>query len=42
MMEQAKFIYPPLKNSFKKQIIVTEDQGEKQTKALESLSLSIG
>ena len=36
-IEQAKFTYSPLGKAFEKQIKTNEDQGEKQTKALEDL-----
>ena len=35
MIGQAKFTYSPLSKTFEKQIKTTEDQGEKQIKALE-------
>ena len=35
--EQAKFTYSPLEKAFEKQIKTFEDQGRKQTDALESL-----
>ena len=34
MLEQAKFIYSPLGKTFEKQIKTSEDQGEKQIKAI--------
>ena len=37
IIEQAKFTYSPLGKAFEKQIKTNEDQGEKQTKALEDL-----
>ena len=37
IIEQAKFTYSPLGNSFEKQIKTTEDQGQKQVKALVDL-----
>ena len=37
IIEQAKFIYSPLGKAFEKQIKTIEDQGQKQTDALESL-----
>ena len=37
MIEQAKFAYSPFGKHFKKQTKATEDQGEKQIKALEYL-----
>ena len=39
VIEQAKFTYSPLGNTFEKQIETIEDQGEKQAKALEDLKL---
>ena len=36
MIEQAKFNYSPLGKTFKKQIKTTEDQGEKQAKAIQN------
>ena len=39
IIEQAKFTYSPLGNTFEKQIETIEDQGEKQVKALEDLKL---
>ena len=35
IIEQAKFTYSPLGRAFEKQVKTIEDQGEKQTKALE-------
>ena len=35
MIEQAKFAYSPLGNTFEKQTKTIEDQGKKQIKALE-------
>ena len=40
MIEQAKFTYSPLGKAFRKQIKTIKDQGEKQTKNLESLNFS--
>ena len=37
IIEQVKFTYSPLGNSFEKQIKTIEDQGQKQVKALENL-----
>ena len=37
IIEQAKFTYSPLEKAFEKQIKTIEDQGKKQTDALESL-----
>ena len=37
IVEQAKFTYFPLEKAFEKQIKTTEDQGEKQVKALNTL-----
>ena len=37
IIEQAKFTYSPLGKAFEKQIKTIEDQGQKQTDALESL-----
>ena len=37
IIEQAKFTYSPLGNDFEKQIKTTEDQGQKQVKALVDL-----
>ena len=37
IIEQAKFTYSPLGNNFEKQIKTTEDQGQKQVKALVDL-----
>ena len=37
IIEQVKFTYSPLENSFEKQIKTIEDQGQKQVKALENL-----
>ena len=37
IIEQAKFTYSPLGNNFEKQIKTTEDQGQKQVKALGNL-----
>ena len=34
--EQAKFTYSPLRKAFEKQIKITEDQGEKQIKAIQN------
>ena len=34
IIEQAKFIYSPLGKALEKQIKMTEDQGEKKTKAI--------
>ena len=36
MIEQAKFTYSPLGKAFEKQIKTIEDQGEKQTKAIQN------
>ena len=36
MIEQAKFTYSPLDKAFEKQIKKIEDQGEKQTKAIQN------
>ena len=36
ILEQATFTYSPLVNAFKKQIKTTEDQGEKQIKAIQN------
>ena len=36
IIEQAKFTYSPLGKAFEKQIKTTEDQGEKQIKAIQS------
>ena len=36
MIEQAKFTYSPLDKAFEKQIKTIEDQGEKQTKAIQN------
>ena len=35
IIEQTKFTYSPLEKAFKKQIKTTEDQGEKQIKAIQ-------
>ena len=35
MIKQTKFTYSPLDKALKKQIKTIEDQGEKQTKAIE-------
>ena len=35
IIQQAKFTYSPLGKAFKKQIKTTEDQGEKQVKAIQ-------
>ena len=35
IIEQAKFTYSPLGKAFEKQTKTTEDQGEKQTKAIQ-------
>ena len=37
IIEQAKFIYSPLRKAYEKQIRTIEDQGKKQIYALESL-----
>ena len=37
IIEQAKFIYSPLRKAYEKQIKTIEDQGKKQIYALESL-----
>ena len=37
IIEQARFTYSPLGKAFEKQIKTTEDQGQKQVKALENL-----
>ena len=37
IIEQARFTYSPLVKAFEKQIKTTEDQGQKQVKALETL-----
>ena len=37
IIEQARFTYSPLGKAFEKQIKTTEDQGQKQVAALESL-----
>ena len=37
MIEQAKFIYSPLRKTFEKQIKTIENHGEKQIKAIEEL-----
>ena len=34
MIEQAKFAYSPLEKAFEKQTKTTEDQGQKQLKAI--------
>ena len=39
IIEQAKFTYSPLRNTFEKKIETIEDQGGKQVKALEDLKL---
>ena len=36
MIQQAKFTYSPLGKAFEKQSKTTEDQGEKQTKAIKN------
>ena len=36
-MEQARFTYSPLRKAFEKQTKITEDKGQKQIDALESL-----
>ena len=36
MIEQTKFTYSPLQKAFEKQIETTEDQGEKQIKAIQN------
>ena len=36
MIEKAKFIYSPLGKAFQEQIKTTEDQGEKQIKAIQN------
>ena len=36
ILEQATFTYSPLVKAFKKQIKTTEDQGEKQIKAIQN------
>ena len=36
MIQQAKFTYSPLGKAFEKQIKTIEDQGEKQTKAIQN------
>ena len=36
IIEQAKFTYYPLGKAFEKQIKTTEDQGEKQIKAIQN------
>ena len=36
IIEQAKFIYSPLRKAFEKQIKTIEDQGQKQVDALEN------
>ena len=38
--EQAKFTYSPLGKAFEKQIKTIEDQGEKQTKAIQDKTVS--
>ena len=38
IIEQAKFIYSPLGKAFKKQTKTTEDEGEKQIKAIRDKS----
>ena len=37
VIEQAKFIYSPLRKAFEKQINTIEDQGQKQVEALKGL-----
>ena len=37
VIEQAKFIYSPLRKAFEKQINTIEDQGQKQVEALKDL-----
>ena len=37
MIEQAKFIYYPLRKTFEKQTKTTEDQGRKQIEAIQNL-----
>ena len=39
IIEQAKFTYSPLGKAFEKQVKTIEDQGKKQTEALENLKL---
>ena len=39
IIEQAKFEYSPLGKAFEKQVKTIEDQGKKQTEALENLKL---
>ena len=39
IIEQAKFTYSPLEKAFEKQTKFTEDQGEKQIKAIQGKSI---